>query len=314
MGRIHCLCRLCEVGDCDCRDHMRAGTGALIIASMHLHLRRVDDQALKGHSDEELEPVNKLVDTHAHLDELDGHESAIREAQAAGVLAIVAVGSSQESNVKTLELSQRHIGFVFPALGLHPWALANLKPSEADDCLRFIEENAASSVAVGEIGLDYDKRVLKVASKDLQKEILIRLLGIARDNDKPVIIHSRYAWKDALKIVRDAGIGRAVFHWFTGFSGVLKDIIDAGYLVSATPAAEYHEEHRRAVMEAPLQRLLLETDCPVTYGRETRYRSRPVDILRSLKAVSQLKGVHEEAVAEKTTTNAVDFFSLSNEF
>ncbi|MFU8796552.1 MAG: TatD family hydrolase [Dehalococcoidia bacterium] len=270
--------------------------------------------ATKGHSEEERESMVRLIETHAHVDELGDHESAIREAQAAGVLAIVAVGSSHESNVKTLELAQRHAGFVFPALGLHPWGLANLAPREIDDCLQFVEENLAASIALGEIGLDYDKRVLKVASKDLQKEVLIRLLGIARDNGKPVVIHSRYAWKDALQIVRDAGISRAVFHWFTGFSGVLKDIIDAGYLVSATPAAEYHEEHRRAVSAAPLERLLLETDCPVTYGRETRYQSRPVDILRSMKAVSELKGVEQATVAAQTTANAVDLFSLDITF
>lgn len=258
--------------------------------------------------------MKRLIDTHAHVDELDDHESAITEAKAAGITAIVAVGSSHESNTRTLELSKRYADFVFPALGLHPWALANLEPGQIDSCLRFVEENLASSVAVGEIGLDYDKRVVKVASKDLQKEVLRRLLGIAGDNAKPVIIHSRYAWKDALQLVRDAGIARAVFHWFTGFSGVLKGIIDAGYLVSATPAAEYHEEHRRAVREAPLERLVLETDCPVTYGREKRYRSRPVDILRSLNAVSELKGVDQEAVAEQTTANAVGLFSLGSAF
>ncbi len=254
--------------------------------------------------------MRRLIDTHAHLDELDDCESIIGEARVAGVVAIIAVGSSHESNVRTLELSQRHTGFVFSALGLHPWGLANLSSSQIDDTLRFIDKSVASVASVGEIGLDYDKRVLKVASKDLQKEVLIRLLEIARHSGKPAIIHSRYAWKDALQIVQNSGIERAVFHWFTGYSGVLKDIIDGGYLVSATPAAEYHEEHRRAVSEAPLQRLLLETDCPVSYGRETRYRSRPADIVRSLRAVSGLKGADEAAVAEQTTANAIDFFSL----
>ncbi len=266
----------------------------------------------KSDSDRERELVKRLIDTHAHVAELGDHESAIAEAKTAGITAIVAVGSNHGSNIRTLELSQRYAGFVFPALGLDPWGLANLEPTEIDDCLRFVEENLALSIAVGEIGLDYDKRVRKVAPKDLQKEVLKRLLGIARDHGKPVIVHSRYAWRDALQMLREASIASAVFHWFTGFSGVLEDIIDAGYLVSATPAAEYHEEHRRAVMDAPLERLILETDCPVTYGRETRYRSRPVDVLRSLRAVSQLKGVDQEAVAEQTTANAVDLFSLSN--
>jgi len=254
--------------------------------------------------------VYKLIDTHAHLDELKNLDLMLEEAKKAGVIAIIAMGSNHKSNIKTLEISQKHRRFVYPALGLHPWELANLGTFEVDDNLRFIEQNIASAVAVGEIGLDYDKRLLKVASRESQKEVLGRLLNIARKYAKPAIIHSRYAWKDALYLIQDVSIDKAVFHWFTGFSSVLRDIIEGGYFISATPAAEYHEEHRRAVKEAPLQRLLLETDCPVTYGRETRYESQPADILRGLEAVSQLKGVAEATIAEQTTRNAINFFSL----
>jgi len=258
--------------------------------------------------------VYKLIDTHAHLDELKNLDLMLEDAKKASVIAIVAVGSNHQSNIKTLEISQKHRRFVYPALGLHPWELGNLGTFEIDDNLRLIEQNIASAVAVGEIGLDYDKRVLKAASKELQKEVLARLLNIARKYAKPAIIHSRYAWKDALHLIQDAGMDKAVFHWFTGFSSVLRGIIDGGYFVSATPAAEYHEEHRRAIREAPLQRLLLETDCPVTYGREARYESQPADILRGLEAVSQLKGIAEAKIAEQTTRNAINFFSLDIEF
>jgi TatD DNase family protein len=258
--------------------------------------------------------VYKLIDTHAHLDELKNLDLMLEDAKKAGVIAIVAVGSNHQSNIKTLEISQKHRRFVYPALGLHPWELGNLGTFEIDDNLRFIEQNIASAVAVGEIGLDYDKRVLKAASKELQKEVLDRLLNIAKKYAKPAIIHSRYAWKDALHLIQDAGMDKAVFHWFTGFSSVLRGIIDGGYFVSATPATEYHEEHRRAIREAPLQRLLLETDCPVTYGREARYESQPADILRGLEAVSQLKGIDEAKIAEQTTRNAINFFSLDIEF
>jgi len=258
--------------------------------------------------------VYKLIDTHAHLDELKSLDLMLEEAKKAGVIAIIAVGSNHQSNIKTLEISREHRRFVYPALGLHPWELANLGTFEIDGNLRFIEQNISSAVAVGEIGLDYDKRVLKVASKELQKGVLGQLLNIARKYAKPAIIHSRYAWKDALQLVQDVGIDKAVFHWFTGFSSVLRDIIDGGYFVSATPAAEYHEEHRRAVKEAPLPRLLLETDCPVAYGRAVRYESQPADILRDLKAVSQLKEIDEATIAEQTTRNAISFFALNIEF
>jgi len=256
----------------------------------------------------------KLIDTHAHLDELRNLDLMLEEAKKAGVVAIIAVGSNYQSNMKTLEISQRHRRFVYPALGLHPWELGNLQTFKIDENLRFIEQNISSVVAVGEIGLDYDKRVLKLACKELQKEVLGRFLNLAKKYAKPAIIHSRYAWKDALYLIQDGGIDKAVLHWFTGFSSILKDIIDSGYFVSATPATEYHGEHRRAIKKAPLQSLLLETDCPVAYGRTARYESQPADILRCAKAVSRLKEIAEATIAEQTTRNAINFFALDIAF
>jgi len=229
-----------------------------------------------------------------------------------GVTAIIAVGTNHQTNHRVLEMSQQFPGLIYPAIGLHPWELGNLEPARTDNTIEFIEANSKNIVAIGEIGLDYDKRVIKVASKEQQKEMLKRLLALAKEHEKPISIHSRYAWKDCLDLVKEVGIEKAVFHWFTGFSSVLREILDIGYYVSATPAAEYHEEHRRAIKEAPLEKLLLETDCPVSYGRENRYRSQPSDVLRSLKAVAAIKGVNESTIAEQTTQNASKLFSISS--
>ena len=159
----------------------------------------------------------RIIDTHAHLDEVENLDGMLEEARAAGVIAIVAVGSNYQSNVKTLELSQIYYPFVYPALGLHPCELADLEPSGIDKNLRFIEENIASAVAIGEIGLDYNKRVLKATPKELQKDVLQQLLRLAKKYTKPAVIHSRYDWKDALQLVQNAVVDKAVFHWFTGF-------------------------------------------------------------------------------------------------
>ena len=253
----------------------------------------------------------KVIDTHAHLDELENLESALNNAKESGVVAIVAVGSNHQSNLKISEISQNHEGLVYPALGLHPWELGNLDSSGINLTLKFIEEKISQIVAIGEIGLDYDKRVIKVAPKELQKETLKGLLSLARRYAKPITIHSRYAWKDTFELVKEAGIEKAVFHWFTGVSSVLKDILETGYLISATPAAEYHEEHRRAIKETPPDKLLLETDCPVMYGRENKYRSQPADIIRSLKAVAALKGIDESVIARQTANTAIKFFGLN---
>jgi TatD DNase family protein len=256
------------------------------------------------------EKLLRVIDTHAHLDEIENLEPALGKAKEAGITAIVAVGSNHQSNHKVIEISMSYLSFVYPALGLHPWELGNLESHQFEAALGFIEERAADIVAIGEIGLDYDKRVVKVSPKELQQKALKRLLALAKAYKKPAIIHSRYAWKDSFDSVKESGIEKAVFHWFTGFSSVLKDILDAGYFISATPAAEYHEKHRRAIKETPLEKLLLETDCPVTYGREVRYRSEPADLLRSLRAITALKGIDEITAAVQTSRNATQFFSL----
>jgi TatD DNase family protein len=251
----------------------------------------------------------RLIDTHAHLEEIEDLEQVLARAKEAGLVAIIAVGSDIASNVKTLEIAGRYPGFVYQALGWHPWDIIE---SEIDASLEFIRANIDNAVAVGEVGLDYHKRVRAVADKDLQKRALRELLKIAGDHDKPALIHSRYAWRDAYDMVREAGLEKAVFHWYTGTSGVLRDIIASGYYISVTPAVEYHEEHRRAVKEVPLERLLLETDSPVTYqrGRENEYKASPADVVRSLKGAAGLKGLSEAEIAETTTENAKRLFGV----
>jgi len=256
--------------------------------------------------------VYRLIDTHAHLEEIKNLEQAITEAKSANIIGIIGVGSDYESNQKVLHFAQVYKDFVYPALGLHPW---KLKSSEIDRNLEFIEANIGKAVGVGEIGLDYDKRVRAIAEKDLQKSALKEVLRIARIYQKPVIIHSRYAWRDSLSLVEEAQIENAIFHWYTGTSSVLRDIVSQGYFISATPAVEYHEEHKRAVKEIPLERLLLETDSPVVYrrGSEFEYESRPADILRVLTGVAKLREVSEAQVAEITTDNALKFFAAKVE-
>ena len=251
----------------------------------------------------------RLIETHAHLEEIEDLEQAITEAKSANVIAIIAVGSDYESNQKVLTLAQVYKDFVYPALGLHPW---NLKGADIERNLEFIEAHIHEAVGIGEIGLDYDKRVRAQAGKDLQAHVLRRLLRIGKTRKKPVIIHSRYAWRDSLSLVVEAQLEKAVFHWYTGTSSVLRDIISHGYFISATPAVEYHGEHRRAVKEIPLERLLLETDAPVVYrwGTELEYESRPAHILRVLTGVSRLRGMDETEIAEVTTGNALKFFGL----
>lgn len=251
-----------------------------------------------------------LIDTHAHLEGINDLKNAVRRAADSGVIAIIAVGSDYDSNVWVMSESRKYEvkGLrIYPALGLHPWGL---DPSKVEETIRFIEDNIDRAVALGEVGLDYwDKDARRSEDRrELQRRIFRRILYMARRSDKPVSIHSRGAWEDCVNIVIEAGVKRAVFHWFSGPNGALKRLLDYGYCVSATPAAAYSKEHRRVIMKTPLENIILETDSPVVYAGEI---SEPAHIVKALNAVAELKGVSAEIVAEATTENAKRIFRIN---
>ena len=250
-------------------------------------------------SREKLESLS-LIDGHAHLDQVGDLSASLQDARAFGVAGIVAVGMGVESNQRTLEIAREHPGYVHPALGYHPW---EIDEKEAEKNLSFIRNHLEGCVAVGEIGLDYKVKV----KKELQRKVFGTLLDIAREYEKPVILHCRFSHPDALKMVRERGIGQAVFHWYSGSLSTLEEIIGLGYFISATPALRYSPSHQEAIRRTPLERLLLETDAPVNYqGLE----AGPKDVRISAEEVARLKGLSIEEVSKQTTLNACRFFRI----
>ena len=248
----------------------------------------------------------RLIDTHAHLDEFDEMEPIIERAREAGVDAIIAVGANMRACRLTLQWADAYPGYVYPALGVHP---TEWFEEDVEETLRFVEEHLNRCVAVGEIGLDYWSREARKskAVRRRQREIYVRQLEMAVEYDKPVSIHSKGSWRDALDLLLEHGPERAVFHWYSGPIDILKELLNAGYYISATPAAEYSKHHRAALQEAPLERILLETDSPV------EYRGRPLepgDLPLVARALAELKEVSLEEVVEATTRNAERLFRI----
>jgi TatD DNase family protein len=241
-----------------------------------------------------------LVDGHAHLNELNDLSESLQDARAVGVRGIIAVGMDVESNKKVLQITNENSQFVYPALGYHPWAI---REEEIKTNLSFVRDHAKEGVALGEIGLDYKIKV----KKELQWKVFGELLDIALESEKPVIVHCRYSHRRAFDMVRERKIKRAVFHWYSGPLGLLDEILEADYLISASPALVYSPPHQEAIKRAPIERILLETDTPVSYqGRQ----ARPKDVRVSLDGVSRLKGLDPLQVSEQTTENASRFFKI----
>lgn len=242
-----------------------------------------------------------LVDGHAHLDEIPDLPCSLEEAKGAGVMAIIGVGTNIEANEKILQIAAMNPDYVFPAIGYHPW---DIKEEETERSLHFIRSHLDRCVALGEVGLDYKAR----AKKELQQRVFGEMLDVASQLDKPVIIHCRYSHERALKMILEREIRRAVFHWYSGPLDLLEEIIAHGYFISATPALLYSLHHQQAIKKAPIERILLETDTPVTYqGLE----SRPKHVGITLEQVARLKGLEMATVARLTTDNARQFFQIS---
>ena len=248
------------------------------------------------------------VDTHAHLSQLEDREGIIERAKGAGVEAIIAMGTNLSSSVATLKWAEEYPGYVLPAIGIHPTEFLD---DDIPETLKYIQEHISRVVAVGEIGLDYwDKAARKDEGvREKQRDTYLRQLQIARDHDLPASVHGRGSWQDALDLAVAHGPERIVFHWYSGPLDVLDSLLDRGYNISATPAAEYSKDHRAALEHAPLESILIETDCPV-YMRNRKRGSEPMDVTITAKALAKLKDTTTEEVATVTTRNARDIFEI----
>ena len=255
-----------------------------------------------------------LIDTHAHLDHLDDLDDAMKSAAAQGVTDIVAMSMDAESARKTWEIKQRITApRIHLAVGVHP---VNAAMAEAEQCAAFAREHRDDLAAIGEIGLDFwYKWVRKDQQKhEEQREVFRLQLDLARELDLPVVIHCRGKWRECLDSVRERGLSKVNFHWYSGPVDVIKDIIAAGYFVSTTPAVAYSRHSREAMSEAPAEQTLIETDCPVSYkispDGEERFAARPKDVGKTLEAYCELKGRDPGETAEILNANARKFFDL----
>lgn len=248
----------------------------------------------------------RLIDTHVHLDDFEDVEGVIHRAREVWVDAIVAVGANMRACRLTLRWADSHPSCVYPALGVHPTEWFD---EDVEETLRYVEEHLDRCVAVGEIGLDFWSREARKnkAVRRRQREIYVRQLEMAAEHGKPVCIHSRGSWREALDLALQHGPDEAVFHWYSGPLDILKELLDADLYISATPAAEYSKHHRAAILEAPLERILLETDSPVEYRGKP---SEPADLPLVARMVAELKEVSEEEVRKATTRSAEVLFNL----
>ena len=254
-----------------------------------------------------------IVDTHCHLhfDEFDAdREAVIARARDAGVQTLVNVGTDPVTNEAAWQLSQKY-DFMFPTAGLHPHHAHEISEDFFKQFGQFLKER--SVVAIGEIGLDYFK---SQAPADRQKEVFVRMLHLAAENQLPVIIHSRNAFRDTLEILRAEAKGRirGVMHCFSYDQEELKEILDLGFWASFTGILTYKnaKDLLEVAKSVPLDRLMIETDSPYLAPQDVRgKRNEPAYLKFLAEFLSEKRGIPFEELAQATTDNAHHFFGLN---
>lgn len=252
----------------------------------------------------------KLTDTHAHYDDSAFDEDRyelLDRLFATSVDKIVSVGCSYDRWQPTLQLAERYDN-VYAALGIHPEDIYNL-PS---DYLQQLEELSKHPKvkALGEMGLDYH---YENYDRELQIKVFRDQLMLADRLSMPAIIHSRDATADTLEILRDLRPKKAVMHCFSGSAEVAREVLDLGLYISFTGVITFKNARRavEACEAAPLDRLMLETDCP--YMAPVPYRGSRCDssmIRSTAEKIGEIKGLTADEVIKVCNQNADSFFSF----
>lgn len=249
------------------------------------------------------------IDSHAHYDDAkfnDDREELLMKLCDNGVEKIVNVGCSLEHSHFSIKLAEKY-SFIYAAVGIHPEEVANT-PEIYLETIRNMSYYE-KTVAIGEIGLDYH---YEGYDKDLQIRFFEEQLDLAKEVNLPVIIHSREATEDTLNILKKRGTVSGVMHCFSGSAETAKQVLDLGMNISFTGALTFKNARKaiEALEVVPLDRLMLESDCP--YMAPEPNRGKRCDsgmIVNVIEKIAEIKGVSPEEVAEKTMENTLKLFS-----
>jgi len=262
-----------------------------------------------------------FVDSHCHLDGkqfANDREQVIARAREAGVHAIVAIGNGDGPDYVDcgIQLAEKY-DFMYATLGIHPHE-ASLANDAAFEKMERLAKHP-KIIAWGEIGLDY---FYHHSPRDVQQQVFIKQMELARAVKLPIVIHCRPsdksddAWQDCLGLIDQhwapSGIG-GILHCFTGTWVQAKRALDKGFMISFAGNITFPKAQpiRDAAKEVPLDRMLIETDSPYLAPVPHRgKRNEPAFVMETARQLGELRGMSREEIGQRTTQNFYRFFSL----
>ncbi|NRD77457.1 TatD family hydrolase [Bacillus sp. BRMEA1] len=253
-----------------------------------------------------------LFDTHAHLNDEQYAEDlpeVIARAQEAGVTMMVVVGFDRPTIKRAMELADQY-DFIYACVGWHPVDAIDM----TEEDLVWIEALASHPkvVALGEMGLDYhwDK-----SPKEIQKEVFRKQIRLAKKVNLPIVIHNREATADIVEILKEEGAEEVggIMHCFSGSPEIAKECIKMNFYISLGGPVTFKnaKKPKEVAAEVPLDRLLIETDCPYLAPHPYRgKRNEPGYVKLVAEQIAEIKGLTFEEVAHATTQNAKKCFAI----
>lgn len=248
-----------------------------------------------------------IIDSHCHLDfpkfNRDREETILR-AREAGVVGMINSGISLKGNRMSLELAEKYED-IYSTLGLSPDIGREGNDEEISSILAQIEANAGKAVGIGEAGLDFQDCKTN-EEREKQTASFKKVIELAKDLDKTLVVHARLAEAEVLELVRD--VDTVIYHCYSGSVETMWEIVNMGYYISLATLVCFSEHHQALATEVPLENLLLETDSPFLSSRKGR--NEPAFIVDSIPVVAQLKDTEPAEIAKSATKNARRAFNV----
>ena len=259
-----------------------------------------------------MESVYKIFDSHSHYDDdsyNDDREEVFNDLKKNGVIGVINCASSYKSISITNELTKAN-DFIYGALGIHPENADELTDERLLEIKDFITSNN-KIVAVGEIGLDYYWE--ENPSREVQKEAFRKQMKLAKELKLPVVIHDRDAHADTLEIMKEFPGVIGTVHCFSGSVEFAKECLKLGYYIGITGVVTFKNAKKlvNVVKEVPLERLLVETDCPYMSPEPNRgKRNQSSYIKYIIEKIAEIKGINSFELNKVVNNNLYTLMNI----
>ncbi len=253
-----------------------------------------------------------LVDSHAHLDGkqfAEDLDATVKRATENGISHILTIGCDLQSSADSIKVAEQYDN-IYAAVGVHPHDATEIN-SQALEKLRTMLSHP-KVVALGEIGLDFYR---DRSPRDVQRNAFRKQIRLAHEVNKPIVVHDRDAHTEVIDILREENASKTggVLHCFSGDLNMAKQCLDLGFYLSFTGTITYPKNNaiREIIKQIPIDRMLIETDCPYLTPQKFRgKRNEPAYVRFTAEKMAEIKGLTIDDVARVTSRNCYDLFGF----